>query len=184
MNNDFLYRCHKNTLGAKDRLPQDGSPWHDGWVKKTIEPQQIQEKLFTSSLNCLKKNLDYLLQEEGYHHIYNFILLWTRDGRQGGSKQGLFDQSPLCPTVSEGPTNMSVYQTLALFQLPVNCIPSFWSPVPDPTPFSLGQNDIYTSLCLTVFRVSMFVWILHTHTQLNFIFSSLSVLCQSDFQSR
>ena len=40
---------------------------------------------------------------------------------------------------------------------------SFPLKIQPPIPFSLVQNGIYTSFCLTVFGISMSVWIPHMH---------------------
>lgn len=52
--------------------------------------------------------------------------------------------------------------TRALFLSPCE-VPSFPLKSQTPTLFSLIQDDVYTSFCLAVFRISMYLWVPCTH---------------------
>ena len=60
------FKLYQIQYVAYGRLPQDGSLWHENYFELgAIKTQLVQEKLFTSPLNCLNFHWkESLCQEE------------------------------------------------------------------------------------------------------------------------
>lgn len=105
-------------------------------------------------------------------------MTWSGSGRKGGTPQGLFEQSCLCPFVSEWPRNICLPN---VYSFPSSCEShSFSFKSQSPKPFSLLQNDICTSFGLTAFGISVSVWIPHKH-KIKFDFLLLICLISTQF---
>lgn len=107
---------------------------------------------------------------------HNHVTIWTRDSGQGGTRRGLFVQSLLCVPLFLI-TQQILLVNMSFFSSSCEFIPPLWRP--HLYCLLLFQDDVYTSLCLTAFRISCLCGF-PTQTKLNFVFSCESVSCQSD----